>query len=79
MIAPLSLTPITTRTVLVDRYLSGWAIGTGLRISIPPGRYDVVRESIVGEREFFELNNGSRVEATQFGRNGAGCEQVQAS
>ncbi len=60
MIQPVSSRP---RTCITRYYIQGWALGTGLRVSLPPGRYEITGEETFQGARFFRLNNKYRVAA----------------
>jgi len=51
------------RSCTTKYYIQGWALGTGLRVSLPPGRYQITGEETFQGARFFRLNNRYRVAA----------------
>jgi len=55
--------PRGQRTCVTTYYVQGWALGTGLRVSLPPGEYVITGEETFHGARFFRLDNKYRVAA----------------
>jgi len=55
------------QTCITRYYTKAWAIGTGLRISLPPGQYVVTGEELFEGSVYLQLNDRYRVEARDVG------------
>ena len=52
-----------------DRYIHGWQVGTGIRVSLAPGKYRITAEEQIDGKLFLKLENSYRIDAAEvFGR-----------
>ncbi len=52
-----------TRTCLIRNYSPAWALGTGLRVSLPPGTYPITGEDRLQQVVYFRLSDAYRIES----------------
>lgn len=50
---------------ILDRYIHGWQIGTGIRVSLAPGKYRITAEEQIDGRLFLKLENFYRIDAAE--------------
>ena len=55
-----------------ENYTPAWRLGTGLRVSLPPGSYEVTGEDHLDDRTYFRLDDAYRIDARKIVMQG--CE-----
>jgi len=48
-----------------ESYTPAWRLGTGLRVSLPPGSYEVTGEDHLDERTYFRLDDAYRIDGQE--------------
>ena len=48
-----------------QRYTHAWQVGTGLKVSLAPGKYRVTGEETVNGLVFIQLDGGYRIDARE--------------
>ena len=51
-------------------YIHGWQIGTGIRVSLAPGKYRITAEEQIDGRLFLKLDNSYRIDAAEVSSQG---------
>ena len=51
-------------------YIYGWKVGTGIRVSLAPGKYRITAEEQIDGRMFLKLDNSYRIDAEEFFEKG---------
>ena len=54
------------RFFIFQRYTHAWQLGTGLKVSLAPGKYRVTGEEKLNGVLFFRLLEGYRIDAREF-------------
>ena len=50
----------------LERYVHVWMVGTGLRISLAPGRYRITAEEQIDGKRYLQLENIYRIEEAEY-------------
>lgn len=50
-------------TCIIPRYSRGWALGTGLGVSLPPGRYRITGKDSLQGANYFRLEGRYRIDS----------------
>lgn len=51
----------TPRHCTIDHYAPAWALGTGLRVGLPPGKYKVTGEDRINGRFYLRIEDKYRI------------------
>ena len=49
-----------------ERYVHVWMVGTGLRISLAPGRYRITAEEQIDGKSYLQLEETYRIAAVEY-------------
>ena len=58
----------TTRFCTFEHYTRAWEVGTGLRISLAPGRYRITGEEQFSGIRYYRLEGAYRVDVREISR-----------